>query len=143
VRFFREVAGFNADETEGQAGDHSRGRGERGDRPDAGREGGRGGQAEDAGKGGGKEQQPLLERLALALERARIGEYVNLAQDPLRLIYLSFLAGMARGLGMVVGFAVLGAATIWVAQRLVAINLLGIGRLIAQLIRIVQENMIR
>jgi len=90
-----------------------------------------------------REQRTLIERLALALERARIGEYVRLTQDPLRLVYVSFISGMARGLGFALGFTVLGALVIYVLQRIVALNLPGIGRVIAELIRIVQQNMIR
>jgi len=90
-----------------------------------------------------RERQTLTERLALTLERARIGEYVQLMQDPLRLIYLNFLSGLARGFGLAIGFTILGAVVIYVLQRLVALNLPFLGKVIADLIGAVQKNMIR
>jgi hypothetical protein len=85
----------------------------------------------------------LTERLALALERARIGEYVELTQNPLRLVYLSFLSGLARGLGLAIGFTILGALVVYLLHGLVETNLPGLSRLIAQLIQAVQRNMVR
>lgn len=90
-----------------------------------------------------EDRESYIKRLTLALERARIGEYVQLTRDPLRLAYVSFISGVARGLGLALGFTVLGAVVIYVLQRIVALNLPVIGQLIADLIRIVQQNMIR
>ncbi|MDP2872658.1 MAG: DUF5665 domain-containing protein [Bacillota bacterium] len=90
-----------------------------------------------------QDQQSKLDRLATALERARIGEYVELSQRPLRLIYLSFLSGLARGFGIVIGFTVIGAAVVYILQRVLSLNLPGISRTIADLIRLVQQNMVR
>lgn len=90
-----------------------------------------------------QERQSPVERLALALERARIGDYVQLTRDPLRLVYVSFVSGVARGLGLALGFTVLGAIVIYVLQRVVALNLPVIGQIIADLIQIVQQNMVR
>lgn len=89
------------------------------------------------------ENQSLLERLAITLDKARLGEYVQLMHDPLRLIYLSFLSGLARGLGLAIGFTVLGAVVIYLLQRLVALNLPFVGRIIADLIQAVEQNMVR
>lgn len=86
--------------------------------------------------------QRLVNRLADVLERTRIAEYVQLMQDPLRLIYLSFISGLARGLGLAIGFTVLGAIVIYVLQRLV-LNVPALARIIAQLIEAVRSNMIR
>jgi len=90
-----------------------------------------------------EEKKSKIDRLALALERARIGEYVELSQRPLRLIYVSFLSGLARGFGIVIGFTVIGAAVVYILQRLLSLNLPGISRTIADLIRLVQQNMVR
>ncbi len=90
-----------------------------------------------------EESQSKLDRLAMALERARIGEYVSLMQDPLRVLYINFLAGVSRGLGMAVGFTILGALVIYALQRLMALDLPLVGKLIADLIEQVQRNMIR
>ena len=39
-----------------------------------------------------------LEHLTLALEKASIAEYIELYRKPKRLLYINFLAGIARGL---------------------------------------------
>lgn len=84
-----------------------------------------------------------VQRLALALERARIGDYVGLMQNPARLLYLSFISGLARGLGLAVGFTILGALVVYLLRGLLETSLPGLGRLIAQLIQAVQQNLVR
>lgn len=47
-------------------------------------------------------------KLALLLEKAKLAEYVTLMARPWRNIYINFLAGVARGAGMVVGASLVG-----------------------------------
>lgn len=68
-------------------------------------------------------------------------EYVNLMEDPRRLLALNFAAGLARGLGLAVGFSILGALVILVLRRLVVLNLPLIGDFIAELIKLVNRSM--
>ena len=68
-------------------------------------------------------------------------EYVNLMEDPRRLLVLNFVAGLARGLGMAVGFSILGAVAILILRRLVVLNLPLIGDFIAELIKLVNRSM--
>jgi hypothetical protein len=77
------------------------------------------------------------------MEKMKLAEYVNLLENPRRLLYINFIAGVARGLGIAVGFAILGAVIIYVLQRIVALNLPVIGKFIAEIVTIVQTNLAR
>ncbi|ABZ84657.1 conserved hypothetical protein [Heliomicrobium modesticaldum Ice1] len=79
--------------------------------------------------------------LALDMEKIRVAEYVDLFNDPKRLLYLNFLAGLARGLGMTVGFTVLGAVAVLILRELVVLNLPLIGGFIAEVVRMVQTQL--
>jgi len=87
----------------------------------------------------GRDLKAQVERLARALEENRIAEYVSLQQNAGRLIYLNFLAGVARGLGMAVGFTLVGALVIYALRRMVSIPV--IGTFIAQIVDIVTTQL--
>lgn len=82
-----------------------------------------------------------IDELSLAMEKMKLAEYVELLNRPTRLFYINFFSGLARGFGMAVGFAILGALLIYTLQRLEVLNLPVIGGLIAELVRIVQTNL--
>ena len=50
-----------------------------------------------------------IDELSLNLERMKLAEYVELLNKPKRLLYINFISGLARGLGIAVGFTLLGA----------------------------------
>jgi len=91
-----------------------------------------------------KEQRDLnaleerIKELAQNMERMKLAEYVRLLENPWRLLYVNFISGVARGLGIAVGFAILGAILVIILQRLVSLNLPLIGGFIADLVEIVQ-----
>jgi hypothetical protein len=80
-------------------------------------------------------------RLAAALERMRLAEYIELLEQPRRLITVNFVAGLARGVGIAVGFSVLGALTLVLLRRTLMLNLPVVGSLIADIVRIVQSQL--
>lgn len=82
-----------------------------------------------------------LEKLALTLEKAQLTEYVELARKPRRLIWSSFLSGVARGVGIALGFTIFAATIVWFLQRLGALNLPIVGDYIAEIVRIVQRQL--
>lgn len=88
-----------------------------------------------------KKLNEKLDRLSLSIEKAKIAEYANLMQDPKRLLYLNFVGGLARGLGIAVGFSILGAVAIYFLRRLVMLNLPLIGDFIAEIIKLVNRSM--
>jgi len=74
------------------------------------------------------------------MERLNLAEYVEMLRDPKRLLWTNFLAGAARGVGMAVGFTLLGAIIIYILQRLVLLNLPVLSDFIADIIRMVREQ---
>jgi hypothetical protein len=82
-----------------------------------------------------------LDSLAWSMEKANFAEYVALFEDPGRLIFYNFVAGMARGLGVAVGFLLLSALAIYALREAVGLNLPVIGRFLADLIRIIQAEL--
>ena len=80
-----------------------------------------------------------FDRLAHSLDRARIAEYVELQTNVRRLLYLNFLAGVARGFGMAVGFTLVGAALLYLLRQMVSIPVLG--AFIAQIVDIVTTQL--
>jgi hypothetical protein len=68
---------------------------------------------------------------------------VKLLDRPWHLLWLNLISGMARGLGMAIGFTLLGALLVYVLQRSVLQNLPIIGRVIAELVKIVERQLNR
>lgn len=75
------------------------------------------------------------------IENLNIAEYVELVRNPFRMFVLNLLSGIGRGVGIAIGFTVLGAAVLLLLQRLVMLNLPGIGGFISEIVRIVQNDL--
>jgi len=82
-----------------------------------------------------------VEKLALAVEKMKIAEYVEYLSDTRRMITVNFFAGVARGLGMAVGFTILGAIVIYLLRELVLLNLPVIGDFIANIVKLVDYSL--
>lgn len=82
-----------------------------------------------------------LARLSQDLEKYNLGEYMNLLNNPRRYILVNFTGGVVRGLGFGLGATLLAALLIYIMQRLVVLNLPLIGDFIAELVRIVNEQL--
>ena len=78
------------------------------------------------------------ERLIREAEQLRLGDYVRFAADRKRRFWDAFLQGVARGLGMMVGFSLLGAAVLFLLQDLAQRNLPGISDFVARVVMLVQ-----
>ncbi|MBO8168107.1 MAG: hypothetical protein H0Z35_02840 [Thermoanaerobacteraceae bacterium] len=81
-----------------------------------------------------------LQELVVHLERMNIGEYVQMLQDSKKVIYINFIAGLARGIGMAVGFTILGALVVYMLKQIVLLNLPIISEFIANIVRMVTER---
>ena len=79
-----------------------------------------------------------LERFIAAAERMRLGDNVRFESDRRRRLWDAFWQGVARGLGIMVGFAVLGAVVLFILQDLAQRNLPGISDFVARVIMLVQ-----
>ncbi|WP_031516118.1 DUF5665 domain-containing protein [Desulfofalx alkaliphila] len=83
-----------------------------------------------------KALEERIHKLAFNMEKMRLAEYVQLLESPLKLVWINFIGGVARGLGIGVGFAVLGAFVVYILKSLVTVPV--IGNFVAQIIEIVQ-----
>jgi hypothetical protein len=92
-------------------------------------------------EGTAKKVLEKLERLSADLENASLAEYVEMLRRPRRMLAVNLMAGMARGLGMAVGFTVLGGLVIYILTRSFIANLPVVGSFIAELVWIVQQNL--
>lgn len=82
-----------------------------------------------------------IEELSLKMERMHLAEYIDMLNNPKRYLWINFTAGMARGLGIAIGVTILGALVVYFLQRLVLLNLPLIGDFIADIVRLVQNQM--
>ncbi len=88
---------------------------------------------------------PWVERLSAKLDdmiqglnKSGIAEWVELYREPQRMLYLNFLAGVARGFGVAVGFTLVSALIIVFLGYVARLNLPFIGEFIADIARIVR-----
>lgn len=84
-----------------------------------------------------KSLENKLESISLALEKAKISEYIEIINNPKRLLIVNFVGGLARGLGMAIGFTILAALIVYVIRQLVDLPL--IGQYIAELLNIIEN----
>ncbi|MBQ1248640.1 MAG: hypothetical protein IIX92_01180 [Selenomonadales bacterium] len=87
-----------------------------------------------------KELLTRWERIAERLDASRIAEYVELMNKPRKLIWTSFIAGIARGLGAAVGATVIFALVLEVLRRLIVVNVLGIGDFIVSILKVIEAK---
>jgi len=79
-----------------------------------------------------------LEKLVHHLESFRIADYMDLLERPAKLIFINFIAGLAKGLGIAIGATVIFALLLSFLQSLIVLNLPGIGGFIAEIVHIVE-----
>ncbi|KJS19151.1 MAG: membrane protein [Clostridiaceae bacterium BRH_c20a] len=88
----------------------------------------------------GKKLEDLLKKLALDMEKMKLAEYIELLNNPKKLLWVNFIAGVARGLGTAIGFTILFAIILYFLQKLVLLKLPLISDFIADIVRMVQNN---
>jgi hypothetical protein len=88
---------------------------------------------------------PTLERriatLAENMEKMNVAEYIALVTNPRRMLWVNFLAGSARGVGLGIGVAVLSALILYILRGLMLANLPFIGDFIATIVRLTEQNL--
>jgi len=82
-----------------------------------------------------------LQKVTVDMERSMIADYVQLLNRPRSLIWRNLLAGTARGVGIAIGFTFFAATILYVLQLLGALNLPIIGDYIADIVKIVQNQL--
>ncbi|WP_010270082.1 DUF5665 domain-containing protein [Paenibacillus senegalensis] len=82
-----------------------------------------------------------IDKLAFNLEKARFAEYVQLIENPKRLLFNHLIGGVARGVGIAIGFTLLTSTLVYVLQALGALDLPIIGDYIAEIVKQVQAQL--
>ncbi|HEY8348611.1 MAG TPA: DUF5665 domain-containing protein [Clostridiales bacterium] len=82
-----------------------------------------------------------IDKLVMDMEKSRIREYVCYLENPKKVFFSNFLAGLARGVGASIGFTLLAAVLLYVLQKIVRWNLPIIGDFINEIARIVENNL--
>jgi len=84
------------------------------------------------------EQVNMLEKLSVKMDNMRVAEYVEILNKPIKLIWMNFVLGLARGLGMGIGLTILLGLFLYILQSWV--DLPFIGKLIVDLLEIVEKS---
>jgi hypothetical protein len=88
-----------------------------------------------------KELESRVNKIAIMLEKAKLGDYVVMMSRPRAMIFNNFIAGLARGFGMAVGFTILGAIVVYFLRQAVLLHIPVIGNFIAEIVKIVQDRL--
>ena len=80
-----------------------------------------------------------IDELAKKLEAKRIGEYIELLDSTKSLIWKNFVMGISKGIGIAIGFTLLGAIAIYLLRGIVMLNLPVIGAFIKDIMDIVEQ----
>jgi len=80
-----------------------------------------------------------LHWLSSYFEKLKIGDYVQMVQEPKRLIKVNFFVGIARGIGIGIGFTLLGAFALFLLNKLAILNLPLIGNFISELMDYIEK----
>ncbi|MBZ4652806.1 MAG: hypothetical protein JG781_144 [Peptococcaceae bacterium] len=82
-----------------------------------------------------------VDELVIAMEKMKLAEYVEYLHNTRKMLAINLMAGVARGLGMAIGFTILGAVVLYLLQKIVLLNLPLIGNFIAEIVEMVNEHM--
>ena len=79
-----------------------------------------------------------IERLINFLEKKNIEQMIDILSTKKEIIKRNFLAGIFRGVGFGIGVTIVTSIIIYLLQKLVRLNLPGIGRFINDIVEIVE-----
>lgn len=82
-----------------------------------------------------------IDCIAMKLENIKINSYVELMMDTKKLVIKNFIAGISKGIGMAIGFTILGAIALILLKRIVALNIPVIGRFVSDIAEIVEVEL--
>ena len=82
-----------------------------------------------------------LEHLVQRMEWLHLDAFLRYVHDWPKRLFFDFLSGIARGIGFSIGFSILGALLLYILRNMAMSNLPVIGQFVAQLVRIVENNL--
>lgn len=86
-------------------------------------------------------EQHTCTNLAVALQQTEVKEFVQVFRRPRRYLWLQFLAGIFRGVGIAIGFTVFMVTLLYALRALGALNIPYVGGYIADVVKIVQHQL--
>ncbi len=87
-----------------------------------------------------KEAYEKISQLYDQFNHARLLEYVELVNSPKRLFWLNFFSGVAKGLGLTLGTAIILFILFKLTQHLIALNIPYITSWIADIVDMVKSS---
>lgn len=84
--------------------------------------------------------ESAVRSIGVKLESANFYEYVDYVADGKRMLRRAFAAGVLRGLGMAVGFSLLGAVLIYLLHLLAESRVPYIAKLVSRIVEIVEAD---
>lgn len=87
-----------------------------------------------------KRIEKQLNHLAESLEKSGFFEYMLYIRDRSKILMRNFLSGLMRGLGMAIGFTILGALIVVLLRKLAASSIPYIAELISKIIEIIENG---
>ncbi len=91
-----------------------------------------------------KEKYKILEKsinkLKEVIEKGNIEDLIYLLGSKKEIIIRNFIAGIFRGIGIGIGFTIITAIIIIILQKIVTLNIPGIGEFVSDIIDIVEKN---
>ena len=82
-----------------------------------------------------------LEHFVSRLELMHLDAYLRYVRNWRKRLMMDFFSGVVRGIGFSVGFSILGALLVYLLRNMAMANLPVIGRFLAELVRIVENNL--
>ena len=89
-------------------------------------------------------QNKLIDQLLILnkiLMKYNIEGMVDILAKPFRLVYLNFMAGLARGFGIAIGLTLITAIFISLLTKIASLNLPVVSNFIARIVRLVEEEL--
>lgn len=81
-----------------------------------------------------------LAKVAMYLERMRLGDYIMMMNRPRRLIWLNFWIGVSRGIGLTVGATIVLAIIFKVVGWLISMNIPYLTEVLQDIVQVVKET---
>lgn len=81
-----------------------------------------------------------VEELNKTMQMANLKEIMYILGDKKKMFLRNILAGIGRGIGIGIGVTLITAIIIYVLQRIVLLNIPGIGQFISDIVDIVEKN---
>lgn len=87
-----------------------------------------------------KEKYRQVERVALHIEKMRLGDYVEMMNRPGRIIWMNLIGGISRGVGLTIGATLVIAILFKILSALIAMNIPYLTDMLQEVVLIIKET---